>query len=100
LTKLKKGIIALLVVLVFGVGLIGVGAVLATTTLLSCPSVLYDQDLYYGGASVASLSALGLAYTFRERVGMVAVAIALAAAVVIFAVSLAGFIYELCGTFV
>jgi len=97
---MKKGTIALLVGLIFGVVLIGIGAVLAATTLLTCPSVLYNQDLYYGGASVASLSALGLAYTFRERVGMVVVAIALAAAVVIFAVFLAGFIYGLCGTFV
>jgi len=98
--KLSKGTIVLLAGLIFGVVLIGVGALIAATTLLSCPSVLYDQDLYYAGASVASLSAVGLAYTFRGRVGMVIVAVAVAVAVVIFAVSVAGFIYGLCGTFI
>jgi len=93
--KMKKRTIALLVGLICGVVVLGTGAVLAATTFLSCPSVLYDQDLYYGGASVASLSALGLAYTFRERVGTAVVAIVLAAAVVMLAVFLAGFLRTL-----
>ncbi len=96
---MKKGTIALLAGFVFGVILVAIGVVLVTTTYPSCPSFLYDQDLYYGGAVVASFSLMGLAYIFRERVTIIGVSIAIAAAFVALVFFLGGFVYGLCGTF-
>jgi hypothetical protein len=95
----RRRTFALLLGVLFGVVLMGIGFVIVATTLPSCPSILYDQDLYYGGAVVASLSTVGLAYTFRERVGAIGVLIAVAVAFVIVAVALGGFIFGLCGSF-